>query len=135
MSEASRAMTILPVSECWELLANESLGRLVTCVDGDPHIFPVNFVVRHRTVLFRTAEGTKLISAAINNNVLFEVDGYDGAAGWSVIVAGQARVPRTDEDIADADQAELRSWAAPEQSHYVRILPRSVTGRRFVFGT
>jgi hypothetical protein len=40
------------------------LGRLVTSVDGQPEIFPVNFVVQHRSVLFRTAEGTKLAEAA-----------------------------------------------------------------------
>ena len=42
-------------------------------------IFPVNFVVQHRTVLFRTAEGTKLVSAAINNRVLFEADDHNVA--------------------------------------------------------
>ena len=41
-----------------------ALGRLVTSVDGQPEIFPVNFVVQHRSVLFRTAEGTKLAEAA-----------------------------------------------------------------------
>ena len=37
-------------------------------------IFPVNFVVQRRTVLLRTAEGTKLVSAAINNHLVFEAD-------------------------------------------------------------
>ena len=53
-----RPVTILPESECWQLLSQNSLGRLVTSVDGDPEIFPVNFVVQRRTILFRTAEGT-----------------------------------------------------------------------------
>src|SRR5690349_21808855 len=42
--------TILPVHECWDLLKSVALGRLVTCVDGRPEIFPVNFVAQHRTV-------------------------------------------------------------------------------------
>lgn len=62
-------VTILSVSESSGLLASVALGRLVTVVDGEPQIFPVNFVVQRNTVLFRTAEGTKLVSAAINNYV------------------------------------------------------------------
>ena len=98
MSVTDGGATILPEHECWELLAGVTLGRLVTSVDGRPEIFPVNYVVQRRTVLFRTAEGTKLISTAINNHVVFEADDHNVAEGWSVIVKGVARsfVPRGD---------------------------------------
>src|SRR5208337_5297259 len=99
MSATDDGVTILPVHECWDLLASVALGRLVTSVDGQPEIFPVNFVVQHRTVLFRTAEGTKLVSTAINNRVLFEADEHDAAGGWSVIVKGTARMLRTNEEL------------------------------------
>ena len=92
-------VTILSASESWDLLASVALGRLVTSVESQPEIFPVNFVVQRRTVLFRTAEGTKLVSAAINNRVLFEADDHDAAEGWSVIVKGTARMLRTNEEI------------------------------------
>ena len=72
MSEEFQPISILSETECWNLLSSASLGRLVTSVDGQPAYFPVNFVVQHRTVLLRTAEGTKLVSAAINNNVLLK---------------------------------------------------------------
>lgn len=81
---------ILPAHECWDLLSSVTLGRLVTSVDGRPQIFPVNYAVQRRTILFRTAEGTKLVSTAINNEVVFEVDDHNVAEGWSVIV----RAPR-----------------------------------------
>ncbi|MGH3594788.1 MAG: pyridoxamine 5'-phosphate oxidase family protein, partial [Mycobacterium sp.] len=61
MTAAGEPITILSESESWQLLASQSLGRLVTSVDGQPEIFPVNFVVQNRTVLFRTAQGTKLV--------------------------------------------------------------------------
>jgi uncharacterized protein len=102
MTGAGEPITILSASESWDLLAGVALGRLITSVDGQPEIFPVNFVVQHRTVLFRTAEGTKLVSAAINNRVLFEADDHNVVEGWSVIVKGQARMLRTDEEIAGA---------------------------------
>jgi hypothetical protein len=42
-----------------------------------PEIFPVNFVTPRRAVLFRTAEGTKLVSAAINDKHLASVSRSD----------------------------------------------------------
>jgi uncharacterized protein len=129
-------VAILPEHECWDLLAGVTLGRLVTSVDGRPEIFPVNYVVERRTILFRTAEGTKLVSTAINHHVLFEVDDHNVADGWSVIIKGNARSLRTDEEIENAERAQLLSWTAPEtKTHYVRVIPETVTGRRFQFGS
>ena len=133
MTTISEPVSILPEHECWSLLSSVALGRLVTSVDGEPEIFPVNFVVQHRTVLFRTAEGTKLVSTAINNRVVFEADEHNVAEGWSVIVKGMARVVRTNDDIEEAERAQLLSWTAPAKTHYVRIIPTVVTGRRFRF--
>ena len=134
MSANGEPVTILSVTESWELLSSVSLGRLVTSVDGRPQIFPVNFVVQDRTVLFRTAEGTKLVSAVINNQVLFEADEHDASGGWSVIVYGTTRTLRSDDEIAEADRAHLLPWTATPKPHYVRIRPSSITGRRFRFG-
>ncbi|MFY9767464.1 MAG: pyridoxamine 5'-phosphate oxidase family protein [Mycobacterium sp.] len=134
MSEAGQPVTILSASESWNLLAGVALGRLVTSVEGQPEIFPVNFVVQRHTVLFRTAEGTKLVSAAINNQVLFEADDHDAAEGWSVILKGTARVLRTNEELEEAERAQLLRWTATLKQHYVRVRAASITGRRFRFG-
>lgn len=134
MTTPGESTTILSEHECWDLLASAALGRLVTSVDGEPQIFPVNFVVQHRTVLFRTAEGTKLVSVAMNNRVLFEADGYDAAEGWSVIVKGTTRTLHTDEEIEEAERAHLLPWTEPVKTHYVRVIPTGmITGRRFRF--
>jgi nitroimidazol reductase NimA-like FMN-containing flavoprotein (pyridoxamine 5'-phosphate oxidase superfamily) len=135
MSIESQPISILSETECWNLLSSVALGRLVTSVDGEPAIFPVNFVVQRRTVLFRTSEGTKLVSAAINNQVLFEADGHGVTEGWSVIVKGTARILRTNEEIDEAERAQLLPWTATVKRHYVRIRPLSITGRRFTFGS
>ncbi len=129
-----RPVTILPESECWQLLSGAPLGRLVTSADGVPEIFPVNFVVQRRTVLFRTAEGAKLVSSAINKQVLFEADDYGASEGWSVIVKGMAGSLHTDEEIADAESAQLLPWTGTVKEHYVRIRPTRISGRRFRFG-
>jgi nitroimidazol reductase NimA-like FMN-containing flavoprotein (pyridoxamine 5'-phosphate oxidase superfamily) len=135
MSETGDPVNILSESESWTLLSSIALGRLVTTVDGVNEIFPVNFVVQNRTVLFRTAEGTKLVSAAINNDVVFEADDHNVAGGWSVIVRGIAKTLRTSEEIGEAERAQLLPWTATPKPHYVRIRPTRITGRRFTFGS
>ena len=51
--------------ECWNLLARCQLGRLAVDVDGEPDIFPVNYVVDGPRVLFRTAPGSKLAQLSL----------------------------------------------------------------------
>lgn len=103
-------------------------------VRGKPEIFPVNYVVQKRTVLFRTAEGTKLFTAVMNDQVLFEADDHNVAGGWSVIVRGTARELSTAEDIHQADRAQLMPWVPTEKLRYVRVTPDAVSARRFRFG-
>jgi hypothetical protein len=51
-----------------------------------------------------------------------------------VIVKGRARSLRTDDQIQEAERAQLLPWLSSEKTHYVRVLPDAVTGRRFRFG-
>ena len=67
MSADDAPVTVLSEDESWSLLSSMSLGRIVTILGGQPEIFPVNFVTQRRTVLFRTAQGTKLYSAVMGN--------------------------------------------------------------------
>lgn len=127
-------VTVLSTEDSLALLSSAHLGRLVTVLDGRPEIFPVNYVVQRGTVLFRTAEGTKLFSTVMNEHVLFEADDHDAAGGWSVIVRGNAEVLFGAEDIEDAEQAGLHPWVATQKLRFVRITLTEVSGRRFRFG-
>ena len=82
MSADDAPVTVLSEDECWSLLSSMSLGRIVTILGGKPEIFPVNFVTQRRTVLFRTAQGTKLYSAVTGGWVAFEAD-YSPTGGAS----------------------------------------------------
>ena len=53
--------TIAP-DDCRRLLASDEIGRLAIVDGGTPAVFPVNYVFDGRTVVFRTAPGTKLSS-------------------------------------------------------------------------
>jgi uncharacterized protein len=131
---AEEPVTVLSEDESWSRLSGVALGRLVTTFAGEPEIFPVNYAVQDRTVLFRTAEGTKLFSAVASSTVVFEADDHDVAEGWSVIVRGRARLLRTDAEIEEADRAQLIPWTATPKIHYVRVTPSDITGRQFRFG-
>src|ERR1700730_7988020 len=134
MSADNAAVTLLSEDECWSLLSSMSLGRLVTILGGQPEIFPVNFATQRRTVLFRTAQGTKLFSAVMSGRVVFEVDDHTAAEGWSVIVKGTAHLLSANADILAAEEAPLLPWTAWLKPHYVRVIAMEITGRRFRFG-
>src|SRR5215813_13122474 len=131
---ADDPVTVLTEDESWSLLSSVSLGRLVTTLRGQCEIFPVNFVVQRRTVLFRTAQGTKLYSAVMSDRVVFEADDHTAAEGWSVIVKGRAHLLTANEDILDAEEAPLLAWPATVKPHFVRVIALDITGRRFKFG-
>ena len=119
-------------SQSWDLLRSGVVGRLAVVVDHAPDIFPVNFAVDHGTVVIRTAGGTKF-EAAQQGPVAFEVDGYDLDAGesWSVVVKGTAvEVYEVDEAIKVMG-LPLSPWAPGSKPHLLRVVPGSVTGRRF----
>ena len=112
MSTEIEPVTALTDDESWDLLSGVHLGRLVTTVGGRAEIFPVNYVVQRGTVLFRTAEGTKLFTAMMNSQVLFEADDHNVVGGWSVIVRGTAAVLYGADDIQEAERAGLYPWIA-----------------------
>lgn len=129
------SVTVLSEDESWQLLASVSLGRLITVLDGQPEVFPVNFVVQSRSVLFRTAEGTKLLSLVMNCRVAFEADDHGLEGGWSVIVKGDAHTLENSADIEKAEKAHLLPWTPTVKLRYVRVDAREITGRRFRFGS
>ena len=123
-------------SECFGLLAGETLGRVAVVDDYGPVVFPVNFVLDRHTVVFRTEPGTKLRAAGRGSRVCFEADGTDasGHADWSVIVRGEITEVTDPAELARLHALPLRLRAPGARERYVRILPAMLTGRRIVSG-
>ena len=123
-------VTELPLEECWELLRAQALGRLAFHLADQVHITPINYVVDRDTLLFRTAEGSKLLGVVMNEDVAFEIDGENGEVAWSVVVRGTARL--LDEAAAHrADDLPLRPWVSTYKYNVVEITPTAISGRRF----
>jgi hypothetical protein len=51
-------------------------------------------------------------------------------AGWSVLVKGRAVELTTPDDLQHASRLPLELWALGEKTHWIRIVPREITGRR-----
>jgi uncharacterized protein len=118
---------------CWSLLRQAVVGRLAVSVADRPEIFPINFVVDHGTILFRTAKGTKLAGAVGQPQVAFEADGLMSETGeaWSVVIKGRAELISRVEELIDSTGLPLYPWHEADKNCFVRITPDEITGRLF----
>jgi len=136
MGSTGEVHTIEPLaeSECWELLAEHAVGRLVVTVGTQPDIFPVNYTLDEGAIVVRTAEGTKLAAALMGQRVAFEIDHIDEdqRVGWSVVVHGHARESRSLPAVMHDKDLDLEPWAVGEKLRFIHITPLRVTGRRLV---
>jgi nitroimidazol reductase NimA-like FMN-containing flavoprotein (pyridoxamine 5'-phosphate oxidase superfamily) len=132
MSIDRHGMSVLAGHDCLELLRTVEVGRIA--LNGDfPEILPVNFVVDHGAVVFRTASGSKLDALVQDHRVAFEADGVDLDAGeaWSVVIKGYAALLRGAHERFEALDLPLFPWQAAPKHHVVRIAPVEITGRHF----
>jgi len=123
----------IPLDDCLRLLASVPIGRVGFLSDGEVVVLPVNHAVSGQDVVFRTTQGSKLSAAESENAVTFETDHYDSrrGSGWSVLVTGRAEMVYDDAEIAALDRLGLQAGPdGVDRSFWVRIRPRSVTGRR-----
>lgn len=118
--------------ECWAMLRAEEVGRLASRLIDEVHILPINYAVEGNTLLFRTAEGDKLLGVVMSSDVAFEIDQYDEMSARSVVVRGTARLLGEDE-AHRAENVPLRSWTGAWKYNVVEIAPEVVTGRKFEF--
>ncbi|MCW2526212.1 MAG: hypothetical protein JWM76_1072 [Pseudonocardiales bacterium] len=119
--------------DCWALLRSQSIGRLAVYANEQLDIFPVNFVVDHATIVFRTSRGTKLSALTVSDTVAFEADGVDVIDGsaWSVVIKGPAAPIIKPQELLDTVHLSL----APMESHpkpmFIRVQATEISGRRF----
>ncbi len=125
---------VLTEEECLALLAANQLGRVGVVMGGQPLVFPVNYVLDGRTIVFRTGVGT-ILGGASFAMVAFEIDGSDPVrrSGWSVMVQGMGHdiTDAVDELSEHLQTIEVFPWAPGSKPRLLRIDPRVITGRLF----
>jgi uncharacterized protein len=137
-AERDPALVVLPADECRTLLATRQLGRIGLAGGPFPLILPVNYVLDGDAVVIRT-DSPKITAAADHTRVAFEVDDIDERtrSGWSVLVqalAEEVTGVRRDELVERLQAAPGTPWAPGEHGHWIRLIPKAVTGRRIVPG-
>lgn len=128
------AITTLSDSEAWDFLAARRFGRLALTVLGKPEIFPINYATSGQSLLFRTAEGTKLVGMVMDNHVAFEVDQVGVDHGVSVVLKGVVHEVESEAELDTLDLSGLHSWIPTLKYHLMVIQNGEITGRRFDFG-
>ena len=118
---------VIDSDECLGLLRGRQVGRVGVVVGGEPLILPVNYAVVNETIVFRSAPGSKL-DMGPRAPACFEVDEFDASmsTGWSVLVAGRLE----EIDAGEAAGVDVTPWAPGTRDHWVRLVPRRITGRR-----
>jgi len=134
MDTGSSGMEVLDQDECLALLGATEVGRIGVVADGQPLVFPVNYVLDGHSIIVRTDVGNMLTGASLAL-VAFEIDSFDAdsRSGWSVMVQGVGHditdaLDRTSEHLQTVD---VQPWAPGSKPFLLRIDARTITGRRF----
>lgn len=128
-----RDLTVIPETECRQLLAQHRVGRLAFVRKGQPLIMPVNYVFDDDCVVFRTDPGAKLAAAPFRR-VAFEIDGFDDevGTGWSVLVQGYATeiTRQLDPRSLALRGLPVEPFGSGPKAHWIEIRVVTLTGRR-----
>ncbi len=92
---------------------------------------PINYAIddQHR-IVFRTAEGSKLLGLTMNADVAFEIDQFDEEEARSVVARGRARQLERSE-AEETEQLPLRPWVDTAKFNVIAVEVDEVTGRHF----
>ena len=132
MKLSVQELQMLSPSECEQLLARTTVGRVGISIGALPVVLPVNYAMLDGDVVVRTGAGTKLDAALAGAVVAFEVDHVDPIyhEGWSVLVQGRATEIADPADIERARALPLRPWAPGTRDRFIRIPAEVISGRR-----
>jgi nitroimidazol reductase NimA-like FMN-containing flavoprotein (pyridoxamine 5'-phosphate oxidase superfamily) len=123
----------LDEAECWGRLLGAQVGRLAFEGRDGAEILPLNYVLRGRTLLFRTAADAAML-APQRRPVAFEIDHWNTRTAWSVIAHGELR-PSTDPDAPAREAGSgIDPWAPDERgprSTVVELVVTTISGRQF----
>ena len=122
----------LDESECWDLLAQGTVGRLGLHFGAIPRIVPMHFTVFDKCIVVCTAVGAAVTHALRDAVVAFQVDDFhlNNQEVWSVVAVGpSARVT----DIRTLLAVDgLPTDPATRDRHWVtQIEPQLISGQRF----
>lgn len=132
-----RELEELSRQQCLDLLAHETVGRLVYIDELGPVAEPVNYAIAGETIVVRVEGGSKR-EAVTQELLAFEVDHFDtdDNSGWSVVVRGPGReipledVPALLHELRQTGVDPPLPWPSGIHKVWLRITVKSLSGRR-----
>ncbi|MGW2671777.1 helix-turn-helix domain-containing protein [Streptomyces sp. NPDC001272] len=126
---------VLDEEECRRLLGVRGIGRIALFTVDGPAVHPVNYLMAGGEIVFRTGADT-LLARAASTEAAFEVERIDevAARGWSVLAVGVLEaVSQSDALERLAEAAHATPWAGGDRTHWMKLAPQRLTGRRVEF--
>ena len=122
----------LQEAECLDLMRGTTVGRIGFAGPRGPLILPVNYVVDHGDIVFRTAAYNTMAALLNHAMVAFEVDEVDEflQGGWSVLVQGESAYDDEADSLLQSSFTRPEPWVEGSRPLYIRIKPNLITGRR-----
>ena len=132
MEVVDEGLELLTEEECRTLLAGAEVGRVAITFGALPAVLPVNYGLLDGDIVFLAGEGTRFEAALRHAVVAFEVDEIDPLreGGWSVLAVGAVREMTGESELAAARALGIRPWVKRARTHFVRLHPEMLTGRR-----
>lgn len=129
-----RILEELSWDECFMLLRQQVVGRLLYQDELGPAAVPVNYAVAGNDIVFRSESGSK-VRCVQDRDIAFQVDDIDAVShsGWSVLIRGAAEVvefERLSELIRRINDVAPQPWKKGIHNIWVVITPKVVSGRR-----
>jgi len=121
----------LTEAECWQRLAERSVGRIAYVERGGPVVLPLNYVARDGRIWVQTASYNQLAIHLPGQQAAFEIDDVDDRTrtGWSVLVRGRAEHVTDTEHAVPPGSPALAPWPDGTRSMVFCLTPDEVTGR------
>jgi len=122
---------ILDDITCLHYLSGQPVGRLGFSSGALPVVFPVNYVLEGRTIVFGSEEGEKARAARAGAVACLEIDRFDtmNHDGWSVLATGRLNVvPESRAD--EISRLPVAPWAIDQPLWWIELSVELLSGRR-----
>ena len=126
---------VLSETQCQDLLASESFGRVSLTMRALPVIMPINYGYLGGSVILGMGDGPARRAIAGGNVIALGVDsGNLTDSFWTVLAIGRATEITDHTETTEFQRMGLTDLTGAPAEHYLQLRPDIMTGYRFTAG-